>query len=79
MTFLEVSYLYVGPLSLVQMRQLGDLPGTYGIHRIRLDEKNYLMRIEYDASRLKESEVVHAIRRAGIPLMERVETNRVST
>jgi len=73
MTYLEVAYRYAGPLSLDQMKKLGDLPGQYGIRRVRLDEPNQVARIEFDASRLKEAEVVHWIRGAGIPLVERVE------
>ena len=73
MTYLEVAYRYVGPLSLAQMKKLGELPGHYGIRRIRLDEPNQVARIEFDASRLKETEVVHWVRRAGIPLKDRVE------
>ena len=74
MTYLEVSYRYAGPLTLEQMKKLGDLAGHYGIRRIRLDERNQVARIEFDASRLKETEVVHWIRRAGIPLVERLES-----
>ena len=73
MTYLEVAYRYAGPLTLEQSKKLGDLPGHYGIRRLRLDESNQIARIEFDASRLKETEVVHWIRRAGIPLTERVE------
>jgi len=75
MTYLEVHYRYAGPLSAEQMKRLGDLPGHYGIRRIRLDEGSQVARIEFDASRLKESEVVHWIRRAGIPLTERAQVN----
>ena len=78
MTYLEVSYRYEGPLTLALMKKLGDLPGHYGIRRIRLDEPNQVARIEFDASRLKETEVVHWIRRAGIPLTERIDTSVAS-
>lgn len=78
MTYLEVSYRYAGPLSAAQRRSVGELPGHYGILRLRLDEKNCVARIEYDASRLKETEMVHWIRRAGIPLMERLLTHRAA-
>ncbi|HXE76388.1 MAG TPA: hypothetical protein VNN18_12255 [Candidatus Xenobia bacterium] len=74
MTYLEVAYRYAAPLSLEQMKKLGELPGHYGIGRIRLDEANQVARIEFDASRLKETEVVHWIRRAGIPLTERADS-----
>ena len=75
MTFLEVNYRYRGPLSAPQLKRLGELPGHYGIRRIRLEEEHSIARIEFDASRLKESEVVHWVRRAGIPLLERVAVN----
>jgi hypothetical protein len=76
MTFLEVNYRYRGPLSAEQLKRLGELPGHYGIRRIRLDEGHAIARIEFDASRLKESEIVHWVRRAGIPLLERVTVDR---
>jgi len=73
-TYLEVFYRYQGPLSVEQMKKIGELPGHYGIRRIRLEEGQQVARIEFDASRLKETEVVHWIRRAGIPLTERLES-----
>jgi len=76
MTFLEVNYRYRGPLSPAQLKRLGELAGQYGLRRIRLDEKLSVARIEFDASRLKESEVLHWVRRAGIPLLERVPVDR---
>jgi hypothetical protein len=76
MTYLEVYYRYAGPFSRTQMKRLGELPGHYGIRRIRLDEANQVARIEFDASRLKETEVVHWIRQAGIPLTERVQIDQ---
>lgn len=76
MTYLEVNYRYEGPLSPRQLKQVGALPGRYGLRRIRLDEANQIARIEFDASRLKETEAVHWVRRAGIPLTERVEVDQ---
>lgn len=76
MTFLEANYRYRGPLSPAQLKRLGELSGHYGIRRLRLDEERSIARIEFDASRLKESEVVHWVRRAGIPLLERVDVDR---
>ena len=75
MTFLEANYRYRGPLNAAQLKRLGELTGHYGIRRIRLDEERSVARIEFDASRLKESEVVHWVRRAGIALLERVEVD----
>lgn len=76
MTYLEVNYRYEGPLSARQLKHVGALPGRYGLRRIRLDEANQIARIEFDASRLKETEAVHWVRRAGIPLTERVEVDQ---
>jgi hypothetical protein len=75
MTFLEVTYRYDGPLTNAQLKRVGELPGHYGIRRIKLDEAGSTACIEYDASRLKESEVVHWVRMAGIPLTVRVEAS----
>ncbi len=72
MTYLEVRYRYAGPLAAAELRRLGELPGHYGILRVHLDEAESTARILFDASRLKESEVVHWVRRAGIPLTEKV-------
>ncbi|MFQ5694757.1 MAG: hypothetical protein ACE5HB_02085 [Terriglobia bacterium] len=78
MTFLEVSYRFAGPLSAAQMKRMAELTGHYGLRRIRLDEAGQTARIEFDASRLKESEAVHWVRRAGIPLTEKVEVSSPS-
>lgn len=75
MTYLEVNYRYTGPLSPAQLKRLGELPGLYGILRVRVDEENCVARIQFDASRLKESEAIHWVRQAGIPLTEKVEVN----
>ena len=72
MTYLEVRYRYAGPLTAAQLARVGELPGHYGVLRVHLDEAESTARILFDASRLKESEVVHWVRRAGIPLTERV-------
>ena len=73
MTFLEINYRYAGPLTREQLKSLGGLPGQYGLRRLTLDEDKQTARIEYDASRLTETEVVHRVRQAGIPLTEKIE------
>lgn len=72
MTFLEVHYRYRGALSAAQSKNIGELTGHYGILGVWVDEENSTARIRFDASRLKETEVVHWVRRAGLPLTERV-------
>jgi hypothetical protein len=74
MTLLEVCYRYTGTLTPAQMRKLGELGGVYGLRRIRVEEERHEIRIEFDASRLKESEALHIVRQAGIPLTEKITT-----
>ncbi len=76
MTYLEVHYRCAAPLQRAQLERLAELPGHYGIQRVRLDEQNRIACIAFDASRLKESEVVHWIRGAGIPLTEKVDASQ---
>ena len=72
MTYLEVCYRYAGKLTLEQMRRLGELGGVYGLRGIRVEEESSQIRIEFDASRLKETEAIQLVRQAGIPLTEKV-------
>ena len=73
MTFLEVCYRYPGKLTAAQLRRLGELTGVYGLRRIRVEEDRNLIHVEFDASRLKETEALRVLRGAGIPLSEKVE------
>ncbi len=56
-----------------QLQALGNFANTYGLRRFRVDEKANRLSFEYDASRLKESEVEHVLRQAKIPVLRRVE------
>jgi hypothetical protein len=72
MTLVEVTYELQGPLRPEQLRVLGQFANTYGLRRFRVDEHQNLLSFEYDASRLKESEVAHVLRMARIPVERRV-------
>jgi hypothetical protein len=72
MTLVEVTYELPGPLSPDQLRALGQFANTYGLRRFRVDEHLTQLSFEYDASRLKESEVAHVLRMARIPVSRRV-------
>ncbi len=54
------------------MRALDSVREVYGIRCIRLDEKEHVMRVEYDASRLNENTVLALLRRAALDVKERV-------
>jgi len=72
MTLVEVTYELQGPLRPEQLRALGQFANTYGLRRFRVDEQTNRLSFEYDASRLKETEVAHVLRMARIPVQCRV-------
>jgi hypothetical protein len=57
MTFMEATFELKSPLSADQMRHMGAFANTYGLRRFRVNESKRLLTFEYDASRLKESQV----------------------
>ena len=73
MTLMEITYELQSPLQPEQLRALGSFANTYGLRRFRVDEKTNRLSFEYDASRLKETEVEHVLRQAKIPVLRRVE------
>ncbi len=72
MTQLEVRYRYVNPPTEPEMRAIDAMREVYGIRKIAFDEKEKVVKIEFDASRLKEPNVAALLRRAGMDLKERL-------
>jgi len=72
MTLLEITYELQSPLNNEQLRKLGEFANTYGLRRFRVDETAKRLTFEYDASRLKETEVANVLRRASVPVMRKV-------
>jgi hypothetical protein len=66
MTLVEVMYELQSPLSDEQLRRLGEFANTYGLRRFRLDDSKKQLTFEYDASRLLETQVAHALGQARI-------------
>ena len=52
MTLLEITYELQSPLSLDQLRRLGEFANTYGLRKFHVDEQRNHLTFEYDASRL---------------------------
>ena len=73
MTLMEITYELQSPLQPDQLRALGSFANTYGLRRFRVHEKSNRLTFEYDASRLKETEVEHVLRQARIAVLRRVE------
>lgn len=72
MTLVEITYELQAPLGRDELRRLGQFANTYGLRRFRVDEKLNRISFEYDASRLKETEVAQVLRAARIAVVRRV-------
>ena len=72
MTQMEVAYRYSNPPSEAAMRAIDNMREVYGVRRIRFDEKDKIVRVEYDASRFKEPVVARLLRGAGLDLQEKL-------
>ena len=73
MTLTEATFELQSPLTTEQMRQLGAFANTYGLRRFRVDATQKLLTFEYDASRLKESQVTHMLGQARIIVVRRAD------
>ena len=66
MTFMTVTYELQKPLDLTQYRALGKFANTYGLRSVHVDEQKNQISFEYDASRLRETQIAHVLGQAGI-------------
>jgi hypothetical protein len=72
MTQLEVRYRYQTAPGAAEMRAINAMREVYGIRKVVFDESEKVVRVEYDASRLKEPAVAGLLRRAGLDLSETI-------
>jgi hypothetical protein len=72
MTQLEVSFRYGSVPGEREMRALDSVRDVYGIRRLSFDPPGRIIRVEYDASRLKEPVVASLLRNAGIDVREKI-------
>jgi len=72
MTLLEITYELQSPLSLDQLTRLGEFANTYGLRSFRVDEQHNHLTFEYDASRLRDTQVAHVLGRAGIAVTRKI-------
>jgi hypothetical protein len=66
MTLVEVTFELQSPVTQEQLRHLGEFANIYGLRRFRHDQEKNLVTFEYDASRLRQSQVVAALAGANI-------------
>jgi len=72
MTQLEVSYRYGAAPGEAAMRAVDSVREVYGVRRILFNEKDRTVRVEFDASRLKEPVIASLLRRAGVDVTEKL-------
>ena len=72
MTQLEVAYHYGFAPSEATMRALDGVREVYGVRRITFDEAARVVRVEFDASRLKEPVIAGLLRGAGFDVGEKL-------
>jgi len=72
MTLLEIRYALQSPLTPDQMAKLAEFANTYGLRKFRLNEARTELAFEYDASRLRETQVAHALGMANIAVAKKL-------
>jgi len=72
MTLVEITYELLSPLTEEQLRHLGQFANTYGLRSFKVDEAANRLSFEYDASRLRETQVAHVLGQARIAVKRRV-------
>jgi hypothetical protein len=72
MTQMDVSYRYVNRPDEKMMRAIDNMREVYGIRRVSFKEKEQVVRVEYDASRLQEPVVAKLLRNTGLAIGEKL-------
>ena len=66
MTYLEIVFPYSDVPGEAELRAIDSMREVYGIRRVQFNEKDHTVRVEFDASRLKQDAVARLLRQAGI-------------
>ena len=72
MTYLDVVFSYGSLPGETELRAIDNMREVYGILRVRFNEKERTVRVQFDASRLKQDAVAKLLRQAGIDVREPV-------
>ena len=72
MTSLDVVFRYGRKPGAQELRAIDSLREVYGVRSVRFNEKEQTIRVEFDASRMKEDTVAALLRRAGVDLKEKL-------
>ncbi len=72
MTQMDASFRYVNRPDERIMAAIDNMREVYGIRRISFNEKDQIVRVEYDASRLKEPVVAKLLRNTGLAIGDKL-------
>jgi len=72
MTSVEVMFRYGLPPGETEMAAMAQFNDVYGIRRVRMNEKEKTILIEYDATRLNETAVEKLLRSAGLDIRKKL-------
>ena len=72
MTQMEVAYRYASAPGENAIRAVDSVREVYGVRRITFDEKQHVVRVEFDASRLKEPVIAGLLRKAGVDVKQKL-------
>ena len=72
MTFMKIVYELQSPLTDIQLRRLGEFANTYGLRKFNVDESRNQLSFEYDASRLRETQVASVLGQASIAVTRKL-------
>jgi hypothetical protein len=72
MTYLDVVFGYDSQPGENELRAIDSMREVYGIRSVRFNEKERTVRVEFDASRMKQDAVAKLLRTAGIDIKENV-------
>jgi selenocysteine lyase/cysteine desulfurase len=72
MTYLDIVYNYGSLPGENELRAIDSMREVYGIRRVRFNEKDRTVRVEFDASRMNQDAVAKMLRQAGIDVREQV-------
>lgn len=72
MTLVDITYELQFPLTQDQLRHLGEFANTYGLRSFYVDEAKNQLSFEYDASRLRETQVEHVLAQARIAVGRKI-------
>ena len=72
MTYLDVVYSYGSQPGEAELRAIDSMREVYGIQRVRFDSKEHTVRVQFDASRMKQDAVAKLLRTAGIDVKAQV-------